>query len=71
MEPSEPKLIAVSRSVFRCSACDDVKIEIYREKSRKTDAEWNALLQREFKDHIRRRHSGGEPIPLGEGDTDR
>jgi hypothetical protein len=56
MSSDKPALVSIDESEFRCSICPDFKIEIFPNNSVKSPAEWQHFLQREFAEHIQRRH---------------
>ena len=52
-----PELVTISDSEYRCSECPDFEFRLYRDRVKKTAEEWERIIQKEFADHLRRRHS--------------
>jgi len=52
-----PLLIRLTASAFRCSHCDNWMMTIEREKSRRSEDEWQQFVDREFAEHVGRRHA--------------
>jgi hypothetical protein len=51
-----PKLIKISDTIYGCSECTDFKIEVVR-LGLKSEGQWQQWREREFSDHLKRRHS--------------
>jgi len=51
-----PKPIKISETVYGCSECADFKIESVR-PGLKSEPQWQQWREREFSDHLKRRHS--------------
>jgi hypothetical protein len=57
MEHVHASLVSITDSDFACSGCSDWKMNIQRQNSSKTETEWRQFIEREFADHVRRRHA--------------